>query len=386
MAKYMKLTMNVLLATMLLPSLGNAATIDVVKRIENKVDTVSARTANISNQTTKLLERIPDNAEIRELTSRLAVEKVQVILDLVNKGVSRQEILNALQVQQAGFEDWKSSGGPGRMQEDLVGVLDGIVTLADTTQRLRCYQNPNANIIPISANASRKAIAVLPDLLLYGMERILDDTIEDWRSSIEEMNKSIPDGLVQDICEYGDIANDVSDTFEVAKCDILTTIPWSSVHKLKKAKLQAGRVHKKFNAVAKLEPDNLIIGAALNVEAGAGAAIDSPNPNKALLTKWAVRTKEFSDRVASVLETRAACIKEDLEIEADLLSCSLRAKYISTPIAAQAYFARTLLDAEGFDMNFRQLCTSYQVKICELHQFSNPDSKCIYKGWRGPDV
>ena len=272
------------------------------------------------------------------------------------------------------------------MQHNMTAVIDGMVALVDTTQRLRCYQNPNANIVPMSANRMRDTISVLPDLVLYGMKKVLDETLADWKTSINEMNDAIPDEMVQDICGYTELAEDTVDAFNVARCEVLTTIPWQHVHGLKKAHIRAGRFHKMFEAMAEIEPANMVVGAALNVEAGAGATADVPNPNKLLLNDLAGRTKAFSERVGAVLKNRNDCLKEDREIEADLLACSLKAKYIETPLAAQAYFSRTLLNPNGMDMNFRELCTGYQEKVCEIHQAGNPGSECIFKGWAGPEV
>ena len=381
----MQITKIGLMAFMLLlPAFASAATIDVLNRVETKIDKAVTRVKGLDNKAQVLLNRIPDRPEVRQVAADIAVEKISIMIDLYQAGVQPNEILRVLQLQKAGFESWQEGGGPQNMQDKLNGVVNNLETLVDTIQRLRCYQNPNANIVPIGGNAMGELIDVLPDVLLYGMRSILRSLFPDWDSAMEDMINTLPTELVEGVCSGVDTGYEVA---EVSRCNVLTTLPWQLKNRLRLVNLQAKRQAELLKAVAKMEPENMVVGATAMVAAGAGATVDAPNPAKALLNQWSETMSIFAGWTEFVLEKQAECLDQEIKIESDFLTCSLSSEYINgTPLAAQAFFARKWQDDGAFGMNFRELCSNYQVNVCNLYREEYPNGKCFFKGWSGPDT
>lgn len=373
-----------LLLGLLVLSIGATASVkSVAKSLETKASGLITKAEKANVEAAAVLKRIPNDPGVRDLVNRISIDKLQTMITLFEQGQSPDDILRVVQLQRAGYENWVTSGGPTEVRTALLRFVGDLRDLADTVQRMRCFRSPEARISPFETNLMKRSINSTPDILLYGLDNSLNELVPNWPSAVDEVNKMLPIDAAAGLCaNVHDAAilnvsnplllidNPQGENFEMARCVALMAIPDSNHVRLKLAELALGKLTAELTVLAKSAREKVHLGLFGNVAAGAGATTGVRNPIKYLAVIAKRATEDAKTWVKYLQTERKVCAAEETRMENDLLACNMRFQYLHElgRFRIQNFYQRKVMpdSNQPYQMDdFRQLCTSYQQKICE---------------------
>jgi hypothetical protein len=354
-----------------------------VTDVQGKVNDVRSRVKDIQNRT----DFIPLNADakVRDLYRELDPQRVQELFDLFKKGNSPAEALKLVEVlRDSGFPEFRDGGGAEVMRADLIGVLDQLELVIQDVEKLRCVDDPDAELVLLQRGGKLDAfINVLPPVVLYAMKQMLDEMAEGWRTRLQEVHNLIPAGLTT-LCnnnqglQYVGVQNigatAVIDLFEQQKvCEQLR--PPSTLGDLRTLRSTLELVSRGFDMAKEFFKDEDTIGVNLVVFGGGGATKSVKLPAKPTFNIIANVLGKLSSRVDNLISRRDSCLEADAQMEHDLLQCIALAEYdLEFPVVDELaqrrvneLIAGALVDANDqlvTDVRnattFRALCVAYQ--------------------------
>lgn len=344
------------LALVTLATAGLSAHAGVIDTILSRVNTINTKASQIRAKT-NLLENRPS---VRDLANQIAPDLVGDMMSVAQTGQDAVAILNE---QRLGFVEYRDNGGADTMRNDLRYVFDDIRTLHTAAQQLRCFEDPEVSIVGMNVDFMSRAVDHIPAIALYGMQKALDEVVPEWRTTVSDINASLPIEQAAALCGT---ASDVAGEFERMRCEVLRNVnPTRLSRTQRKAKILA----RLFGIIKEYSPDEVTVQFSLTVVGGAGAGTSIKLPLKGIFQTLISVLNRIEDVTGKVAGERQACLDADEKIERDVLACAALASYDTNLESVRDVVLRRLMslgagsqvwNAVDNAQSFGQICNSYR--------------------------
>jgi hypothetical protein len=327
-------------------SLGGAASADLA----DSVDTIK-----------KKVSVIPDDGAVRKLFKQIDPAVVSQVMGIVGES---QEVLDTLTEARAGLDAYKNDGGADRMRRDLIGLFADLRTLSETSQRLRCFQDPETSIVALQTDFMARSVEHMPAVALFAMQKVLDEAAPDWRTMISDILADLPVDAIYGMCETG---GEIIDRFESARCEVAREINPTRMARIELKAKAAGKI---FKVIQNYAAEDVQITVAAVAVGGGGGGTNVPMPSRGIMQTIINVMEKLESGAAKVQTIQGECSDADEKMERDLLSCTALASYDAQMDGIRDLAIRRLesLDASWSDLNeiqraqsFGELCTSYKA-------------------------
>ena len=369
----------ILMVALLMPPQAMASVKSVANSIETKVNTVLTESSSALSKSNQLLERVPGSPELAAIAQQISAVEVQVILELLDQGLSPEDIVQIVDLQLQGYLEWLDGGGAAAMKSDLLGVIAEARSIYLKGQSMRCLQNPEVPILESDTQLLETLIDGAPDFLLYGLEVSLNEQEPEWRESFAGINALLPGDIANGLCANLPtldidspvlrINNPQGENFEMAACVALMSVPTDNLARLNQAVQRLKKLYGLAMIIKESTREKVHVGANAFAAAGGGATAGAKNPNKFLMEILGVSLNAALEAAKAALKQRGACEKVDKRMEADLLACNMRVEYLyeAGRYRLQNFYQRAVMPGRNRPYNiddFGGLCRSYKRQVC----------------------
>lgn len=277
--------------------------------VGSKVDSAISRIKQIQRK----VNVIPNDPEIRQLFDRLDPRVVAQLLDILGDA---KDTLDLVQAQREGLDAYRDGGGAERMRNDLLFVLEDLKRLADAAEQIRCFNDPETPLVPMKDRFLVDAVRKMPAAALFVTQKVLDEAMPDWRTTLSEVLVDLP---VENVSQLCGLPVDAPEMFEITRCEVLRDL---DPNRLRKLGARSRRKAKRIEIANSLFKGEIVIGVAAVAVGGGGGPVSVPNYLKSIITieKLAFeRIAKLTDRLA---KERSECVAQDERMERDPLSCT----------------------------------------------------------------
>ena len=258
--------------------------------------------------------------DIRGLVSGINLGQLQQLMDQVREVL--QGALAIAQELRAGFETFNVTA----FRTDLTGLLGDLGTSWVNAQKLGCFDRPDLAIREWNFPLATRLIAVAPPIVLYAMSRMLEEVAPDWRTSIHDLNASIPPSLLEGVCTEAAAAAGSRTVAPSALCERLMPSPMEP--SLKGVKMVSKLVSTRFEVLSEWAKDSDVVGLGAVVVGGATIVKKVEYPSKPAYKQLSIMLDRLSGFAENLLDKRKDCLDDlkdeqamEREIESMLREC-----------------------------------------------------------------
>jgi len=235
--------------------------------------------------------------------------------------------------------------------------------LSDGIEKLRCFQDPRTELVPMKTRYLSDAIDVMPAAALFSAQVALDESMPEWRTALGDLLEMMPIEPIANLCSFAD---DVGESFEITRCEVLRDIEPRKLTRVERAsKLQAKLLS---IIIPHLKDDWFVTGVGV-VGGGGGAGANARNRVKSLLKGLQLVLANLPTVIKEIDAERNVCVAADDRMERDLLSCTALASYESKFLTVRHLALRRVdtlyatmdeIDDIHEAADFLDLCEAYQ--------------------------